>query len=147
VALAGDGGLSMLLGELLTVTQHDLPVKTVVYNNDSLNFVELEMKAAGFVTHATDLNSPNFAAVAEAVGIRGFRVEDPKDLESAVQEFLAHDGPALLDVVVERQELSMPPTIKAEQAAGFALFAIRTVLSGRGTELIDLAKANMRQLL
>ena len=147
VALAGDGGLSMLLGELLTVTQHDLPVKTVVYNNDSLNFVELEMKAAGFVTHATDLNSPNFAAVSEAVGIRGFRVEDPKDLESAVQEFLAHDGPALLDVVVERQELSMPPTIKAEQAAGFALFAIRTVLSGRGTELIDLAKANMRQLL
>ena len=147
VALAGDGGLTMLLGELLTLTQHQLPVKTVVYNNDSLNFVELEMKAAGFVTHATDLNSPDLAAVADALGVKGFRVENPKDLETTVQEFLAHDGPALLDVVVERQELSLPPSIKAEQAAGFALFAIRTVLSGRGTELIDLAKANMRQLL
>lgn len=147
VAMAGDGGLTMLLGELLTVTQHDLPIKTVVYNNDSLNFVELEMKAAGFVTHATDLNNPDFAAVAEALGIKGFRVEKPKDLEATVQEFLAHDGPALLDVVVERQELSMPPSIKAEQAAGFALFAVRTVLSGRGDELIDLAKANLRQLL
>lgn len=147
VAMAGDGGLSMLLGELLTVNQHDLPVKTVVYNNDSLNFVELEMKAAGFVTHATDLGRTDFAAIADAVGIKGFRVEKPKELEEAVREFLAHDGPALLDVVVERQELSMPPSIKAEQAAGFALFAVRTVLSGRGDELIDLAKANLRQLL
>jgi pyruvate dehydrogenase (quinone) len=105
------------------------------------------MKAAGFVTHATDLNTPDLAAVADALGVKGFRVENPKDLEATVQEFLAHDGPALLDVEVERQELSLPPSIKAEQAAGFALFAIRTVLSGRGTELIDLAKANMRQLL
>lgn len=147
IALAGDGGLTMLLGELLTLTQHDLPVKTVVYNNDSLNFVELEMKAAGFVTHATDLNSPNLAAVADAVGMKGFRVEKPGELEDAVRAFMAHDGPALLDVVVERDELTLPPSIKAEQAAGFALFAIRTVLSGRGTELIDLAKANFRQLL
>jgi len=147
VAMAGDGGLSMLMGELLTVTQHELPIKTVVYNNDSLNFVELEMKAAGFVTHATDLGRTDFAAIAEATGIRGFRVEKPKELEETVRAFLAHDGPALLDVVVERQELSMPPSIKAQQAAGFALFAVRTVLSGRGDELIDLAKANLRQLL
>jgi pyruvate dehydrogenase (quinone) len=147
LALAGDGGLSMLLGELLTVTQNGLPVKTVVYNNSSLNFVELEMKAAGFVNYATDLENPNFAAVAEAVGVRGFRVERPKDLAGAVEAFLAHDGPAVLDVVVERQELTLPPSVKFEQAKGFALFAIRTVLSGRGTELIDLAKANMRQLL
>ncbi len=147
IALAGDGGLSMLLGELLTVTQNALPVKTVVYNNDSLNFVELEMKAAGFVNYGTGLDNPDFAAVAEAVGIRGFRVDRPADLERTVEEFLAHDGPALLDVVVERQELTLPPSVKLEQAKGFALFAIRTVLSGRGTELIDLAKANMRQLL
>ncbi|SMY11750.1 ubiquinone-dependent pyruvate dehydrogenase [Brevibacterium jeotgali] len=147
IAMAGDGGLSMLMGELLTVHQYDLPVKTVVYNNDSLNFVELEMKAAGFVTHATDLGSTDFAAIADAVGIKGFRVEKPQELEETVKAFLAHDGPALLDVVVERQELSMPPSIKAQQAAGFALFAVRTVLSGRGDELIDLAKANLRQLL
>ncbi|WP_027020121.1 ubiquinone-dependent pyruvate dehydrogenase [Corynebacterium sputi] len=146
IALAGDGGLSMLMGELLTVTQNKLPVKTVVYNNDSLNFVELEMKAAGFVNYATDLSNPDFAAVANALGIKGIRVEDPKDLDKAIDEFLAHDGPALLDVVVERQELTIPPSIEKEQAEGFALFAVRTVLDGRGSELIDLAKANIRQV-
>ncbi|MGM7672058.1 ubiquinone-dependent pyruvate dehydrogenase [Microbacterium sp. A93] len=146
VALAGDGGLSMMLGELITLTQNKLPVKTIVVNNSSLNFVELEMKAAGFVTYATDLDNPNFAAVAEALGIFARRVERSEDLPDAVREVLAHDGPAILDVVTERQELSMPPAITAEQVKGFALFAIRTVMSGRGDELVDLAKANWRQL-
>lgn len=146
IALAGDGGLAMLLGELITLTQNRLPVKTVVYNNSSLNFVELEMKAAGYVNFGTDLENPDFAQVAEAIGIRGIRVESAQDLPAAVAEFLAHDGPALLDVVTEQQELSMPPSVTAEQAKGFALYAIRTVMSGRGDELIDLAKANLRQL-
>ncbi|MCM1011214.1 MULTISPECIES: ubiquinone-dependent pyruvate dehydrogenase [unclassified Brevibacterium] len=146
IALAGDGGLAMLLGELITLTQNDLPVKVVVYNNSSLNFVELEMKAAGFVTFGTDLENPNFATIAEAVGIKGFRVEKSKDLPSVVTEFLNHDGAAVLDVTTERQELSMPPSITAEQAKGFALYAIRTVLSGKGDELIDLARTNVRQL-
>ncbi|NHI17902.1 ubiquinone-dependent pyruvate dehydrogenase [Microbacterium excoecariae] len=146
IAMAGDGGLSMLLGELITLTQNDLPVKTVVFDNASLNFVELEMKAAGFVNYATGLDNPDFAKIAEAMGIRGIRVTDSADLEDAVREFLAHDGPAVLDVVTERQELSMPPTITAEQAKGFALYAIRTVLSGRGDELVDLARTNLRQL-
>ncbi|WOF23531.1 ubiquinone-dependent pyruvate dehydrogenase [Microbacterium betulae] len=147
VALAGDGGLAMMLGELITLTQNGLPVKTVVVNNSSLNFVELEMKAAGFVTYGTELTNPNFADVANALGIRGIRVERSKDLPGAVAELLAHDGPALLDVVSERQELSMPPAVTAEQVKGFALYAIRTVMSGRGDELLDLAKANWRQLL
>ncbi|HCS61799.1 MAG TPA: ubiquinone-dependent pyruvate dehydrogenase [Microbacterium sp.] len=146
VALAGDGGLAMMLGELITLTQNKLPVKTIVVNNSSLNFVELEMKAAGFVTYATDLDNPNFAAVAEALGIFARRVERSEDLPDAVREVLAHDGPALLDVVTERQELSMPPAISAEQIKGFALYAVRTVMSGRGDELLDLAKANWRQL-
>lgn len=146
VALAGDGGLAMMLGELITLTQNRLPVKTIVVNNSSLNFVELEMKAAGFVTYATDLENPDFAAVAGALGIFARRVERSEDLPEAVREVLAHDGPALLDVVTDRQELSMPPAITAEQVKGFALFAIRTVMSGRGDELIDLAKANWRQL-
>lgn len=146
VALAGDGGLAMMLGELITLTQNGLPVKTVVVNNSSLNFVELEMKAAGFVTYGTDLANPDFAAVANALGIKGIRVERSKDLPAAIAELLAHDGPALLDVVTERQELSMPPTVTAEQVKGFALYAIRTVMSGRGDELLDLAKANWRQL-
>ncbi|MDN6135120.1 MAG: thiamine pyrophosphate-dependent enzyme, partial [Brevibacterium sp.] len=146
IALAGDGGLAMLLGELLTLTQNKLPVKTVVYNNSSLNFVELEMKAAGFVTFGTELANPDFSTIAEAVGIKGFRVEKSKDLPKVVKEFLAYDGAAVLDVVTERQELSMPPTITAEQAKGFALYAVRTVMSGKGDELIDLAQANIRQL-
>ncbi len=146
IAFAGDGGLAMMLGELLTATQNKLPIKIVVFNNSSLNFVELEMKAAGFVTYATDLENPDFGAVASAAGLKGYRVEDSKLLEAKVAQFLAHDGPALLDVVTDRQEMSMPPSIKAEQAKGFALYAIRTVLSGRGDELFDLAKTNWRQM-
>lgn len=147
VTLSGDGGLTMLLGELLTLTQNELPVKVVVLNNSSLNFVELEMKAAGYVNYATDLENPDLAAVATALGIKGIRVERSADLPGAVQEILAHDGPALLDVVTEREELTIPPSIQAEQVKGFTLYAIRTVFSGRGDELVDLAKANLRQLL
>lgn len=146
IALAGDGGLAMLMGDLLTLTTYDLPVKVVVYNNSSLNFVELEMKAAGFVTHGTGLDNPNFASLAEAIGMKGFRVEKSKDLPKAVEDFLAHDGPAILDVTTERQELTLPPTIDAEQVKGFTMYAVRTVLDGKGAELVDLAKANLRQL-
>lgn len=146
VTLSGDGGLTMLLGELLTLTQNKLPVKIVVLNNSSLNFVELEMKAAGYVNYATDLENPDLAAVATAMGLKGTRVERSKDLPDAMREFLAHDGPALLDVVTEREELTIPPSIQAEQVKGFTLYAIRTVFSGRGDELLDLARANMRQL-
>lgn len=146
IALSGDGGLTMLMGELVTLTQMHLPVKVVVFNNSSLNFVELEMKAAGFVTFGTDLANPDFAAVGNALGIKGWRVDTSKPLAKVLPEFLAHDGPAILDVRTERQELSIPPAISAEQAKGFALFAIRTVLSGRGSELIDLARTNMRQV-
>lgn len=147
VALAGDGGLAMLLGELITLTQNKLPVKVVVFNNSSLNFVELEMKAAGFVTFGTELVNPDFAAVAEAMGIKGIRVDNSSAVESALREAFVHPGPALVDVRTERQELSIPPAITAEQAKGFALYALRTVMSGKGDELIDLVKSNARQIL
>lgn len=146
IALAGDGGLSMLMGELLTLVQHDLPVKVVVFNNSSYNFVEVEMKADGYVNFGTDLENPDFSAVAQACGLAGFRAERSKDLPKAVTRFLAHEGPALLDVVTERQELTIPPAISAAQAKGFTLYSLRTVLSGRGDELVDLARANLRQL-
>ncbi|WLP90608.1 ubiquinone-dependent pyruvate dehydrogenase [Gordonia sp. NB41Y] len=143
IALAGDGGLAMLLGELLTIVQNKLPVKIIVFNNSSLNFVEVEMKAAGFVNYGTDLVNPDFARLAESVGILGRKVESADGLESAVAEILAHDGPALLDVTTARQELSIPPTITAAQAKGFTLYALRTVMSGRGDELVDLAETNV----
>jgi pyruvate dehydrogenase (quinone) len=143
VALAGDGGLTMMFGELITLTQNRLPVKVIVFNNSSLNFVELEMKAAGFVNFGTDLHNPNFADVAQAMGIFGRRVEHPGDLEQAVADALGHDGPALVDVVTARQELSIPPAITVEQAKGFSLYAIRTILAGRGDELLDLITTNV----
>jgi pyruvate dehydrogenase (quinone) len=146
VALAGDGGLTMMLGELLTLVQYNLPVKLVVFNNSSLNFIELEMKAAGFVTWGTGLENPSFADVATAMGIHAVRVEASSELPGALREVLDHDGPALLDVVVEGQELSIPPKITAAQVKGFALFALRTVMSGRGDELVDLARTNFRQI-
>jgi pyruvate dehydrogenase (quinone) len=146
VALSGDGGLAMLLGELITITQLKLPIKIVVLNNSSLNFVELEMKAAGFVTYGTGLDNPDFAAVAEAMGILGRSVSKPDELRPALEEAFAYDGPALVDVATVRQELTIPPTITAEQLKGFTLYAIRTVMSGRGDELLDLASQNRRQL-
>ena len=143
IALSGDGGLAMLFGELLTVRQNKLPVKIVVFNNSSLNFVEVEMKAAGFVNYGTGLDNPNFADVANALGIHGQRVEKPDDLEGALRTAFAHDGPALVDVVTARQELSIPPAITAGQVKGFTLYAMRTIMSGRGDELVDLADTNV----
>jgi pyruvate dehydrogenase (quinone) len=143
IALSGDGGLAMLFGELLTIRQNNLPVKIVVFNNSSLNFVEVEMKAAGFVNFGTHLDNPNFADVADAMGIHGQRVEKPDDLEGALRAAFAHDGPALVDVVTARQELSIPPAISAQQVKGFTLYAVRTIMSGRGDELVDLADTNV----
>jgi len=143
VALAGDGGLTMMFGELVTLIQNRLPVKVVVFNNSSLNFVELEMKAAGIVNFGTELVNPDFAAVAQAMGIFGRRVEQPSDLQQALVDAFAFDGPALVDVVTARQELSIPPAITVEQAKGFSLYAIRTILAGRGDELLDLITTNV----
>jgi pyruvate dehydrogenase (quinone) len=143
VALAGDGGLTMLFGELVTLLQNDLPVKVVVFNNSSLNFVELEMKAAGIVNFGTDLHNPSFAAVAQAMGMFGRRVEQPADLEQALTDAFAYHGPAVIDVVTARQELSIPPAITLEQAKGFSLYAIRTILAGRADELLDLVTTNV----
>ena len=143
VALAGDGGLTMSFGELITLSQNRLPVKVIVFNNSSLNFVELEMKAAGIVNFGTDLVNPNFADVAAAMGIFGRRVERPADLQQALADAFAYDGPAIVDVVTARQELSIPPAITVEQAKGFSLYAIRTIMAGRGDELLDLITTNV----
>jgi len=143
ISLSGDGGFTMLMGDLITLTQMKLPVKVVIFNNGVLGFVALEMKAAGFVDTNVDLQNPDFAAMAKAMGIFARRVEDPGDLPGAVKEMLAHDGPALLDVVTAKQELSMPPTITPEEIKGFSLWILRAVMSGRGDEVIDLAKTNL----
>jgi pyruvate dehydrogenase (quinone) len=145
VTLSGDGGLTMLFGDLLTLRQQKLPVKMVVFNNGALGFVELEMKAAGVVNYGTELENPDFAAVAAALGIHSDRVERPGELEAALGAAFDHDGPALVEVMVTRQELAMPPAITYEQIKGFTLYATRTILSGRGDELIQLAGTNLRR--
>ncbi|TGE10305.1 ubiquinone-dependent pyruvate dehydrogenase [Hymenobacter fodinae] len=143
IALAGDGGFAMLMGELLTLKQLKTPVKVVIFNNNSLGFVELEMKAAGILEYGTELENPNFAALAEAAGVRGIRVTDPADLPTAITEMLAHPGPVILDAVVKRTELSMPPTIDASQVKGFSLYTLKAIMNGRGDEVLEMAKTNL----
>jgi pyruvate dehydrogenase (quinone) len=144
ISLSGDGGLAMLMGDLLSLIQLKLPVKIIVFNNSSLAFVELEMKAAGILDFGTDLTNPNFAKMAEAAGILGLRAETADQVRPMIEQALKHDGPVLLEAIVSRQELSMPPSISADQIKGFGLFMIKAVLDGRGNEIIDLAKVNLR---
>jgi pyruvate dehydrogenase (quinone) len=143
ISLSGDGGFAMLMGDLLTLTQYKLPVKIVVFNNGTLGFVELEQKSTGFLDFGVDLQNPNFAAMAEAIGIRGIRLEDPADVEEGLAAAFAHDGPVLVDAVVNRTELAMPPSITLEMAKGFTLYMVKAVIGGRADEVIDLAKTNL----
>ena len=142
VAMCGDGGFSMLMGDFISLAQLKLPIKIVVFNNSVLGFVAMEMKAGGYLTNGTDLHPTNFAAIAEACGIKSFRVEEPENLNSALEQAFATEGPVLVDVVVAKEELAMPPEIKFEQAKGFSLYMMRAIINGRGDEIIDLAKTN-----
>ena len=144
ISMSGDGGFAMMMGDCLSLKQLGLPVKIIVLNNGTLGFVEMEMKANGFLDTGVSLDNPDFAAMARAIGIHGVRVEDSSQLESAIQEVLNHPGPALLDVVSARQELAMPPTTTVEEATHFGLFMLKAVLDGRAREIIDLAKQNLR---
>ena len=143
ISMSGDGGFTMMMGEFVTLIQHNLPVKVIVLNNGTLGFVEIEMKASGFLDTGCDLKNPNFAAMAEAMGIKGVRVESPDELKAAMQEVLDHDGPALLDIVSARQELIVPPVTKLDEVQKFGAFMMKAVLDGRAGELIDLAKKNL----
>jgi pyruvate dehydrogenase (quinone) len=143
VSLSGDGGFAMLMGDFLSLVQLKLPVKVVVFNNGALGFIELEQKSTGFLPFGTDFKNPNFAAMAEAIGVRGIRLENPADVEAGITAAFAHDGPVLVDAVVNRTELAMPPSITVEMAKGFTLYMVKAVISGRTDEVIDLARTNL----
>jgi pyruvate dehydrogenase (quinone) len=143
ISLSGDGGFTMLMGDFLTLAQRRLPVKVVVFNNGALGFIELEQKSTGFLNFGTELQNPNFAAMAEAVGMRGIRLEDPAEVDEGISAAFAHNGPALVDAVVNRTELAMPPSITLEMAKGFTLYMVKALISGRGDELVDLARTNL----
>jgi pyruvate dehydrogenase (quinone) len=143
ISLSGDGGFSMLMGDVLTLKQQKLPVKVIIFKNESLAFVELEQKASGFLEFATDLRGPDFAKIAEGAGLLGLAARTPDQVEPMITQALKHDGPAVVEVFVARQELAMPPTVTLEQAKGFSLFMLKAVLNGRGDEIIDLARVNL----
>jgi len=143
VSLSGDGGLTMLMGDLLTAIQMRLPIKIVVFNNGSLGFVELEQKASGYLDTNVSLQNPDFGAIAREMGFFGARVTRSDQLEGTLRAAFAHDGPALVDVVTDGMELVMPPKIKAQQVAGFSLYSTRAIMNGRGDELVELARTNL----
>ena len=144
VSLSGDGGFTMMMGDFLSLSQLNLPVKVVVFNNGTLGFVAMEMKAGGYLDTGTDLQNPDFAAAANAMGIKGIRVEDSADLDAALTEAFAHPGPVLVDVVTAKQELVMPPKVQMEQAKGFSLYMLKAIINGRGDEVVELARTNLR---
>jgi pyruvate dehydrogenase (quinone) len=146
VAMAGDGGLAMLLGELLTVRTHRLPVKIVVFNNSSLAMVRLEMMVSGDPAFETDHDHVDFAAIARAMGLHAVRVEKPADLRDGLRSVLDHDGPALLDAVTDPVALEIPPHVTKDEMAGFALSVTRTVLSGGVGQMAHVARANLRNI-
>lgn len=143
VALCGDGGFTMLMGDFITLVQQKLPIKVIVFNNGTLGFVEMEMKVNGFLNTGTDLINPNFAKMAEAMGIHSVRIENPNNLQIALEEAFVHDGPVLVDVVTNRMELIMPPKLKLQEVKGFNLYLIKAIIDGRGTDVVDLAKTNL----
>ncbi len=143
ISMSGDGGFAMLMGDLLTIAQYNLPVKLVVYNNSTLGMVKLEMRVAGLEDFGVDVPPTNFAKVAEAVGIRGFRVEGGGDLRNALSSALGHSGPALVDVVTNPNALALPPKIDAKEVAGYGLYVAKQTLHGRLFESIDELKGNL----
>ncbi|MGC1647008.1 MAG: pyruvate dehydrogenase [Candidatus Sulfotelmatobacter sp.] len=146
IAMAGDGGLAMLMGDLLTVTQYDLPIKIVVFNNSVLGMVKLEMEVAGLPDYQTDLKNPNFAKLAEAIGMMGVRIENPADVSSGLKKALEHSGPALIDLVTDPNAVSLPSHIEPEMIVGFGLTMGKLVLSGRIDEVVDTIATNIRHI-
>ncbi len=142
ISMSGDGGMTMLMGDLLTLKQEQLPVKILIYNNGSLGFVEMEQRIEGLLDSFTGLENPDFAKLAEVCGLQGWRVENANDLEAAMTQWLAADGPAILDVRVNRMELVMPPKVKVGQVASTTLFGVKAVLDGRAREVVSLLRDN-----
>ncbi|MCF6402851.1 ubiquinone-dependent pyruvate dehydrogenase [Chitinophaga filiformis] len=142
ISLSGDGGFAMMMGDILTIAQYNLPVKIIVFNNSSLGFVAMEMKVAGLPPYGTDLKNPDFARMAEAIGIKGIRLEDPANVGAALEKAFAHEGPVLIDAVVNPSVLVMPPKIEFSQAKGFGMYALKQVFNGNGKEVWDTLTSN-----
>jgi pyruvate dehydrogenase (quinone) len=146
IALAGDGGISMLLGDLSTIVQYKLPVKVVVFNNRSLGMVKLEMEVAGLPDWQTDMHNPDFAMVAQAMGMKGIKVNDPGEVEQALRDALLYNGPVLLDIMTDPNALTMPPRVEFEQMKGMSLAMSKLILNGQMSEVWDTIKSNYKHI-
>lgn len=144
IALCGDGGISMLLGDLATIAQYKLPIKLVVFNNRALGMVKLEMEVAGLPDYQTDMHNPDFAMVAKAMGINSYNVDDPEEVEDTLKRAFNEDGPALIAIQTDPNALAMPPKIEFEQMKGFAESMAKLVMAGRIDDVLDTAKANLK---
>ena len=142
IAMCGDGGMTMLMGDLLTLVQEKLPLKLLVFNNGTLGFVEMEQRVEGLLDSYTDLHNPDFSMVAKACGLQGWRVDSTETLEASMRAWLQADGPALLDVKVNRMELVMPPSVTVGNVASTALFGVKAILNGRAGEVVSMLRDN-----
>jgi pyruvate dehydrogenase (quinone) len=146
IAFCGDGGLSMLLGDLATIKQYNLPIKLIVFNNKTLGMVKLEMEVAGLPDNETDMVNPDFALVAEAMGFKGISVHEPSELKEALMDAFQHNGPVLVNVMTDGNALAMPPKIEFSQVKGYAITIGKMILSGRMDEVVDTIKSNYRHI-
>ncbi|MDG1872246.1 MAG: thiamine pyrophosphate-dependent enzyme, partial [Flavobacterium sp.] len=146
IAFCGDGGLSMLLGDLATIKQYNLPIKLIVFNNRSLGMVQLEMQVEGLPNNETDMVNPDFAMVAQAMGFKGITVTDPTKVENALEEAFIHDGPVLVSVFTNPQALAMPPKMEFDQMKGYALSISKMILGGRMDEVLEMVKTNYKHM-
>jgi len=146
IALCGDGGISMLLGDLMTISQYNIPAKIIIFNNRTLGMVKLEMQVAGYPEWQTDMKNPDFAKVAEAMNIKAWNVDECNNVKGTLQEAFAHDGPALVNIFTDPDALAMPPKVEFEQIKGFAESMGKLMLNGHSAEVIDTAKSNFKYL-
>lgn len=146
IAFCGDGGISMMLGDLMTIVQYKLPVKVVVFNNRSLGMVKLEMEVADIPDLETDMLNPDFTKVAEAMGMKGITIREPDAVKAGLEEAFAHDGPVLVTIWTDPNSLAMPPKLEFDQMKGYALYMGRMMLGGRMDEVLNMISSNYKHL-
>ncbi len=146
IAFCGDGGISMLLGDLMTISQYQIPVKIIIFNNRTLGMVKLEMRVQGYIDWQTDMVNPDFVKLAESMNIAAWEAKEPKDVEAALLNGFNHDGPAIINIFTDPNALAMPPTLTFEQVKGFATSMAKLMVNGKFAEIVDTTKSDLKYL-
>jgi pyruvate dehydrogenase (quinone) len=146
IAFSGDGGISMLMGDLMTISQYKIPVKIIIFNNRSLGMVKLEMRVQGYMDWQTDMVNPDFMKLAEAMGMAAWQATEPAEVEQALKNGFEHNGPAIINIFTDPNALAMPPTIKLDQVKGFVDSMAKMMMNGKTAEIIDTAKSDLKYL-